>query len=736
MKRLLLVMGFLACSEAGISPNPPPPPPPPGPGALVAVTPLTRSGIAGESIPVSVRVNNTTGTPVSGVIVTFAVTIGGGTVTPASSVTGGGGEASATWTLGALAGPNILSAGLGSLTPVLFGATGFAGAAASVTVHAGANQTSTVGAPVPVRPAVLVRDANGNPVAGITVTFGVGGGGGSLSGSSPETDGQGVATVGAWILATTAGPGSLTALVPGLPAAAFAVIGVPDVPATLTAAAGLGQSDVVGVALPVRPAVVVRDRFGNPVAGAAVVFSVTGGGGQVSDQAVLSTGDGLATSAPWILGNQHGPQTLVATLTGLAPVAFTATALSRPSLTIEIAGYGNARDPDGFSVTIGQSVGQLPWNSSTTLTGLLPGEATVVLNGVASHCSVDPGPRIATLMPGGVHTVRVGIGCFGDFAFNEVLPASGGEVRIRYMDTDGVVHALTSAIGRHVIEAWSPDGERIVYRTNERGMGSIGLRDDLAVVSRSGGIPMWIATGFDDEGHARWSPDGTRLVYARHYFSPDVGSAIHTVNADGTGDVELLPGQHLDVDPDWILDGTDIAFGCIRFHPLGGICRTPSGGGNVSALIPSMPHALSVTASPQGDMIHFVGYVAGDAENWVVSVTGGTPVRLAPGLGGSQVVWSPDGNKLAFFSREPGNRLGLRVVDRTGANLTGDLIPFSTGVSGASWSPDGRWLMVSANDLSGRHVYVMRPNGSLRRQVTFGPSVSGVHWRPTSQFTP
>ena len=71
---------------------------------------------------------------------------------------------------------------------------------ASLATSAGDAQQAASGAAVPVAPAVLVRDASGQPLAGVVVTFSVVDGGGRLTDSTPTTDAQGVARVGAWTL--------------------------------------------------------------------------------------------------------------------------------------------------------------------------------------------------------------------------------------------------------------------------------------------------------------------------------------------------------------------------------------------------------------------------------------------------------------------------------------------------------------------------------------------------------
>jgi hypothetical protein len=71
------------------------------------------------------------------------------------------------------------------------------------------------------RPSVIVRDENGNPLAGATVVFSVTSGDGAVSGASVTTGSDGVATVGTWTLGPTASTNTVDATVAGLPAVTF-----------------------------------------------------------------------------------------------------------------------------------------------------------------------------------------------------------------------------------------------------------------------------------------------------------------------------------------------------------------------------------------------------------------------------------------------------------------------------------------------------------------------------------
>jgi len=90
------------------------------------------------------------------------------------------------------------------------------GPATGMAAFAGNGQVVPAGTAVSVPPAVSVFDAGGNPVSGETVTFAVASGGGSITGSTAQTDANGHAQVGTWTLGLVAGLNTLTATVPGL----------------------------------------------------------------------------------------------------------------------------------------------------------------------------------------------------------------------------------------------------------------------------------------------------------------------------------------------------------------------------------------------------------------------------------------------------------------------------------------------------------------------------------------
>ncbi len=298
----------------------------------------------GRLVPVAptVVVRNAAGTGVPGVIVTFAIASGGGSVIGSRQTTDATGTATlGGWILGDLPGTNTLTASAPGLTAVTFTATGVAGVAISMVAVSQTTQTAAAGANVNDPPSVVVRDAAGIPVPGVAVTFTVTAGGGSVIGSPVTTNSNGIATLTSWRLGLVAGANSVTATATGLPSVTFNATGTAGVAASVQVNAGDNQTAVQGTNVALQPTVRVTDANGNPVIGAAVTFAVIDGGGAASGLNQLTDALGLASVGSWTLGS-GAPNTLRATVTGANitgnPVTFTAQSATQIAITAVPAG--------------------------------------------------------------------------------------------------------------------------------------------------------------------------------------------------------------------------------------------------------------------------------------------------------------------------------------------------------------------------------------------------------------
>jgi hypothetical protein len=338
---------------------------PGGPAGAVAIAAhagATQTVLAGTAVTErpAVEVTDASGNGVANVSVTFAVASGGGSVTGETQTTDADGIAVVgSWTLGTAVGVNTLRATAEGLTgsPVVFVATGRAGAPAAVVIQAGDNQTALARGAVPVRPAVKVTDANGNALSSVVVTFAVTSGGGTVTSASPTTDASGVASVGSWVIGV--GSNTLVASVANVAATvSFSATGTIGPPARIVVRSGNSQSAVAGTQLPTRPTVGVVDANGNGVASVTVQFAVATGGGSITGASQTTDGSGDATLGSWTLGTTAGANTVAATApaTSATAATITATGTSGPASQLAIQAGDNQSAPSGNRVTVNPAV--------------------------------------------------------------------------------------------------------------------------------------------------------------------------------------------------------------------------------------------------------------------------------------------------------------------------------------------------------------------------------------------
>ncbi len=360
----------------------------------------SQSAAIGTAVAVDpgVRVSDAFGNGIEAFAVSFAVRGGGGSITGGSVLTDANGVAIVgSWTVGLTPGANQLTATAGSLTPVVLTATGTVTPANAV-VHAGDNQSATVGSNVSVPPAIRVTTAQGHPAPGVLVAFTVASGGGSTGSSPVVTDANGVATASSWTLGTATGANTLSASVVGLSLVNFSATGTAGPAANMQIVAGNSQSAGVGTAVAIDPAVRVTDAFGNSVSGASVSFVITVGAGAVAGSPAVTNAGGIATVASWTLGALQGLNQLRADLSGVSSVTFSATGTVQPAAMVIHLG-NNQSATVGTQVVVAPAVrvtdaGSAPVQGVSvnfTVTGgggtVAGGSATTDVNGVATVTS-------------------------------------------------------------------------------------------------------------------------------------------------------------------------------------------------------------------------------------------------------------------------------------------------------------------------------------------------------------
>ncbi|MBK9067875.1 MAG: hypothetical protein IPL76_13530 [Gemmatimonadetes bacterium] len=296
----------------------------------------------GSSQPLVVQVLDAAGQPYrGGHPVTFALLSppAGATIAPTSTTTDTNGYAQAVVTAGTGTGAlnvGVAAAGLkgspaGFRLDILQGSSG----PATITAATATSQAGVVNQLVTQVPTVLVRDSANAPLAGVSVTFAVASGSGSVTGGSAVTNGSGLAALGTWRLGQAAGANTVTATVTGLPVVTFSATAAPTAVAALVRIQGDSQADSAGRTLAVPLVAEVQDTFANPVPGVPAAWSATDG--SVTPAADTSDAQGRVQGS-WTLGATQSSPTATVVAAG-AQTSFTATTFfGQPTILLSFVG--------------------------------------------------------------------------------------------------------------------------------------------------------------------------------------------------------------------------------------------------------------------------------------------------------------------------------------------------------------------------------------------------------------
>ena len=194
----------------------------------------------------------------------------------------------------------------------------------------------------------------------------------------------------------------------------------------------------------------------------------------------------------------------------------------------------------------------------------------------------------------------------------------------------------------------SPDGSRIAFLSDRDGT------TDLYVIDVDGGNERRLTRTPEEEARPGWSRDGKRIWFA---VTNDATSRAYTINPDGTNLTLLgsFPGRVATPSP----DGTRVLYSQGTWTAVKLLVSNLDGTGSKA-------------------------------------LTDGTTVVW-------RAQWSPDGNSIAFTSRDATGQLHISLMKADGSSrreLT-RLTAREGRPQGASWSPDGKQLamQVNASDL-------------------------------------
>ena len=259
---------------------------------------------------------------------------------------------------------------------------------------------------------------------------------------------------------------------------------------------------------------------------------------------------------------------------------------------------------------------------------------------------------------------------------DRLIFASDGEgptLDVWSIDLEGLdpVNITQTSDSNEVPIAWSPDGEHVVFASDQSGV------PDILLAEASGEGLLNLSERYQAQSFDDWSAEMDQFILTT---VTDSGASL--LVADLTGDTSLA-----------VTDGS-----------------YPAGAGNWS---------------PDGQRIAYMGVEPGGTtiDIFVVDVAGGEPVNLTQSFSNDGFPrWSPDGSKIAFVSDRDGNS-EIYVMGADGSaqtNLTNNLADES--IQGDfSWSPDGDQILFHTDRDNNVEVYVMDADGSNQTNLTNSP---------------
>ncbi len=240
----------------------------------------------------------------------------------------------------------------------------------------------------------------------------------------------------------------------------------------------------------------------------------------------------------------------------------------------------------------------------------------------------------------------------------------------------------------------------------------------------------FIATGFPQPARAAFPGANGKIIFRSNR---DINTEIYSMNADGSGQINLTNNVANEFDGAYSPDGNKILFRSTRDAGNQEIYVMNADGSGQTRITNNVTSAEAHAVwSPDGSKIAFFSDRDGNGEIYVMNADGSGQINLTNNVAAENFpAWSPDGTKIIFNTNRDGNN-EIYVMNADGSNqtrLTNNA--FIDGSQFDAWSPDGTKITFNSSRDGNNEIYVMNADGSNQTRITTDlSSDSAPAWSP------
>ena len=293
-----------------------------------------------------------------------------------------------------------------------------------------------------------------------------------------------------------------------------------------------------------------------------------------------------------------------------------------------------------------------------------------------------------------------------------------GNWEIYVMDRDGQnAQNLTNSTARDGLPVHAPGQDRLIFTSD----GDSPTLDVWSVNLDGSNLTNITQTSDSNEVPIAWSPDGEHVVFASDQSGAPEILLVRLSDGELLNLSERYQVQSFD---DWSAETDQFILTTATDFGTSLLVTDLAGDTNLAVTDGSYPVGAGAW-SPDGQRITYMGIEPGGTgiDIFVVDVPGGEPANLTQSSSNDGFPrWSPDGSKIGFVSDRDGNS-EIYVMDADGnapTNLTNSLADES--VQGDfSWSPDGDQILFHTDRDDNVEIYVMDADGNNQTNLTNSP---------------